>query len=497
MSTLSCPQRRPVARARIRARSGCVARRIASTLAALATAACSLSGLDDFDLDPCTEDRDCYVLDHVGRSTTAMCYRCDQGLCVPLDSLTERALIRDRDQGAVAIAGPTTITTSPRQQSLMVVKAAMHDREAQGWVWSSNRGLEHQGPINFERDRVSKVRDHVASYVQGDELLSVSIDHNGCADGIVRIGTARADAPFAVTSVARVAEVLPPPDQCGGVGASSAALAVARTDRRPTTALATWLLASDRFPLSRLELPDREASIMALGLSLTATSDTTDAAPSLPVVEPLGEVQVLGAGVAAVAPRLITLDDASAPVYALAYARMSELELRILEPGSDLVERDGASVDDPGVTTLALATGAPQGVPELLVAWSSSWPGETQLRAAVYRWQQSHLALWMGPVTVHTTAAQTRTLHAAYTQSGLSRTTPKGGWVLVWDESSEGRSSVLATWIVAASGRAEPARVIAHDGSYPVVFASRDAAVDFAFVATAPPDSGLSVLTCD
>jgi hypothetical protein len=470
---------------------------------AVAGQGCSLLQLDDFALQPCREDRDCFELTHAADGGVAECYRCRAGVCEPHGSLVAQRI------DSVGSVTWLNATNDAAHSTLLALGSA--NAEGASGIAIVDGTRTARMPIDYrEGPSVTQLRALSLDWFAETHLVGVSLDSSTCRDGLIRVGVASPSTPFAleangVDTVFTTGVDLDSTTGCTGngrPGARAPVLAAATAPDGRSEALAVWLATtvsgfsalSDRCGIAE------ERFVPIRGQALTLHGSEPDA-----MFEPAAGTrtqQLSAMALDASAPRLL----ASATLgYLLAYVDPEGVRLDVF-PAFDAAQLRGGPgarqlLDDPAADQIALSLGAADGdVRTVLVVWSSGCNAASQLRAAVFRWSTTGLEPSVAAFSLSEGAAIVGAPVAAFASDGFTRIEPRGGWAVMWSERHGTAVDLRASRIGERAPTPEPPAVLySGRARFPFLHTPRSAPFAFGFAAGSSSQGAddLELMACE
>jgi hypothetical protein len=472
--------------------------------ATLAGQGCSLLQLDDFALQPCKEDRDCFELTHAADGGLAACYRCTAGVCEPHGSLVAQRI------DSVGSVKWLSAMNGAAHSTLLALGSGDPTQGASG-IAIVDGTQTAKAPIDYrEGPSATQLQALSLDWFAETHLIGVSLDSSSCRDGLIRVGVASPSTPFAleangVDTVFTTGVDLDPTSGCTGSnkpGARAPALAAVTAPGGRSEALAIWLATTvvGYSALSNRCASAEERFVPVRGQALTLHGSEPDA-----MFEPADGTrtqQLSAQALDASAPRLLASPTLG---YLLAYVDPEGVRLDLF-PAFDAAQlrrgpRSRQLLDDPAADQIAVSLGAADGdVRSVLVVWSSGCDVASQLRAAVFRWSATGLEPSVSPFSLGEGAAIVGAPVVASAAGGFTRIEPRGGWAVMWSEQHGASADLRASRIGERAPAAEASEIIfSGRARFPFLHVPKSAPFAFGFAAgsSSPSADDLELMGCE
>jgi hypothetical protein len=485
---------------------GAVTRAAVALLGVFACTACNLLQLDDFALQPCHEDIDCYALSHARPGSLTQCYRCNAGRCEPQGDLTAKTI------NTVNPLAWLSTASGPEQTTLLAVGPLSDSEPARGFAIADAAVVE-KGSVKYTgTPQLTNLRALALGWSDSTHLIGMSVDTSTCSDGLVRIGLSTSADPFTLDpsgegSVFTTGVDTDPTTGCTKnevLGAREPAIAATAGHAGEAEALAVWLATNQVGFSSGGRCAGSDDSFATLrGLRL-ALHETTDGA----TFEPIGyakSAQVADHVLASTAPQLVAAQSGSAPSYLLGYVDADGVQLRVIPAftGASSLDADASAtltLADGAADQLALAVGAATAIEQTaLIVWSSGCGQTTELRAAVLHLAGRELELSAGPFGLRTGGPILSAPRVAYATRGFTQREPHGGWAVVWSEGTAHATRLQVSRIGESAPLLEtPETLFAGDATWPFMHAPHAAPFAYGFaVPSADGRADMTLMSCE
>ena len=473
-------------------------------------------GLDDFEAEPCRSDADCVAAAQRDASPCAR-YACSEGVCARLEAELCNGEDDDCDgwidEGLTPMSsrrGRLAPETAERSPSAAIERHTgtaywlIPGENEEDWIiqaagTSGSARLEFAssagegGSCPTEHAPLRCRFSEIAMAADTQHLVYALVNQAGCVEGQLRVGISdRENSPSAVwlgktddadtEEESNIAFGVALEDNCSAgprelspsgrgslQGATRPAAASLDTGSGKVGGLVLWLAHPSAPPIASNACGERdEIAVQALGVYVRQGErgwlDGTDG----------GQPQVLGWTSALSAPALIALPSTSSYLAAFASEQAGERGVQLVSVSPHdhrLVPEGGSFFADASAEQVVLALASGDSVePQVGLAWTScaATPG---LRLLVLS-DSGHGEREPLVIEAEGPPENPRLIHVT---RGFSVVAPAGGWVLLWDEPSDGNTRDTKFARIADDGTLfDRGTLAASSGVYPVAYPNAD-----------------------